>query len=237
MGNPTARSDSRCPTCSGARGYHGGGHGLASVPQGSRASFQPGQHTARAARCSLGRSADATGPAPGREGSAPTAATATRWRGTVAGRGASRCGDQGAMRSGDWREGAACASFPRSVSPGGRGRGRHLTARTNFSRLRGARGTAAGQGGRSARPMARSVNKSGPHAGPAGGEQRGAAASRRPSPRSRAETPAQPRDPAPGRSLSPRPQEPLERPPPRAAAVSGPAGRPPLSSPCVRSPR
>lgn len=52
--------------------------------------------------------------------------------------------------AGTGREGAAWTSFPCSISPGGRGRGRHLTARTNFSRLGGGAQQRPGPGERRA---------------------------------------------------------------------------------------
>lgn len=51
--------------------------------------------------------------------------------------------------AGTGREGAAWTSFPCSISPGGRGRGRHLTARTNFSPLGGGAQQLPGPGERS----------------------------------------------------------------------------------------
>lgn len=52
--------------------------------------------------------------------------------------------------AGTGREGAAWTSFPCSIAPGGRGRGRHLTARTNFSRLGGGAQQRPGPGERRA---------------------------------------------------------------------------------------
>lgn len=79
-------------------------------------------------------------------------ATAANPRGTLAGtRRPWMQGDLGALYAAETgREGAAWTSFPCSFSPGGRGRGRHLTARTNFSQLGGGAQQRPGPGKRRA---------------------------------------------------------------------------------------
>lgn len=93
---------------------------------------------------------------------------------------------------------------------------------------RGARRPAAGQGERSARPMARSVNKSGPHAGPRPGRRaarHGSIPAAEPA-IARGDSPPPPASgtPRPGPSLSARPQE-------AASKAPSPAGR---GSPALR---
>lgn len=125
------------PSCSeGTRGHHRSGHELASVPKGSTASFKTCQHAGKGRTrnqpgLSWGKAGGCYRRGESGSGKAPTAAslrellvqTPRFWVRKV----------PGAKRSGNGREGAAWVSFPCSISPGSQGRGRHLTACTNFS--------------------------------------------------------------------------------------------------------
>lgn len=121
-------------------------HGLGGVRKGSRASFKTCQHAEKGRLGSTwadqGTRLDRGRYWKGGESGSVSAPTAAHLRGTLTE--TRRLWAQGLgapCAAGSGSKGAAGASFPCSTSPGGRGRGHHLTARTNFSPLGGAHGS------------------------------------------------------------------------------------------------
>lgn len=172
MGNPirTAQTQQSASCSTGPRGYHLSGHGLASVPKGSRASFRTCQHSGKGRLGSAwtgqaARLEDATGKEMNLARCAPT--TAANLRGT-------RAGTRRLWVQGYWARRRRLGVF--SLQHLARRSGEGGSPDSTHQLLQAGRGRAAAAGAprstaRSSRPMARSINKSGPHTGPPRGRE------------------------------------------------------------------